>query len=108
LHVSSLQCMPFASAILFIWSPLYVIFSEEYRVWNFSCSFLYFSIVSSLIVPNIICTLFSNTLVLCFSHNIRNQVSHQCVTTGEIMVYHILILRFLGRRWEDKTFWTEC
>jgi hypothetical protein len=39
-HFSSLWCVPFASVISFISSSLYFIFSEDYKLWNFSCSFL--------------------------------------------------------------------
>jgi polysaccharide pyruvyl transferase WcaK-like protein len=46
----------------------------------------------SLLVPNILLgTLFSNTLNLCASLSVRDQVSHQYKTTGETMVIHILI-----------------
>jgi polysaccharide pyruvyl transferase WcaK-like protein len=41
--------------------------------------------------PNIpLSTLFSNTLSLCSSLNVRDQVSHQYKTSGRIMVLYIL------------------
>jgi hypothetical protein len=50
--------------------------------------------------------LFSNTHNL-FFHSVRDRVSHPYKTTGKIMVLYILILEFLERRWEEKSFWTE-
>ena len=54
------------------------------------CSFLHSSVTSSLLGPNILLnTLFSNTLRLCFSLNVSDQVSHPYKTTGKIMVLYI-------------------
>jgi hypothetical protein len=51
------------------------------------CNFLQSTVASSLVGPNILLnTLFSNTLSLCSSLNVRNQVSHPYNTTGRIMV----------------------
>ena len=79
------------------------IFGEEYRVWSSSlCSLLHFSVISSLLRPNILLsTLFSNTL------SVRDQVSHSYKTTGKITVQHILMFTFLDIRIEDKRFRTE-
>jgi hypothetical protein len=41
-------------------------------------------------------TLFSNTLSLCSSLNVRDQVSHSYKTTGRIMVLYILTFVFLN------------
>jgi hypothetical protein len=55
------------------------------------CNFLNSPVTSSLFGPNILRrTLFSNTLSLCYSLNVRNQVSHPYKTTGRIMVLYIL------------------
>jgi hypothetical protein len=52
-------------------------------------------------------TLFSNTLSLCSSLNVRDQLSHPHKTTGRILVLCILIFTFLDSRREDKRLWTE-
>jgi hypothetical protein len=58
--------------------------------------------------PNILLsTLFLNTLSLCSSLNVWDQVSHPYRTTGIIIVLYSLIFMFLASRWEDKRFWTE-
>jgi hypothetical protein len=48
------------------------------------------NISSSFFGPNILNTLFSSTLSLCCSLNIRDQVSHPYRTTGKIIVLYIL------------------
>jgi hypothetical protein len=55
-----------------------VILGEEYKLWSTSlCSYLQPLVNSSLFGPNILLnTLFSNTLSLCASLNVRDQVSH--------------------------------
>jgi hypothetical protein len=62
--------------------------SEEYRLWSSSlCSFPQPPVTSSLFGPNILLsTLFSNTLSLCSSLNVRDQVSHPYRTTRKIIV----------------------
>jgi hypothetical protein len=49
----------------------------------------------------------SNTLSLCSSLNIRDQVSHPYKMTGKIRVLYILTFKFLDNRWEDRRLWTE-
>jgi hypothetical protein len=65
-----------------------LILGEEYRLWSSSLrSFLQPPVTSSLFGPNIFLnTLFSNTLSLCSSLNIRDQVSHRHRITGKIIV----------------------
>jgi hypothetical protein len=47
-------------------------------------------------------TLFSNTLDLCSSFSVKGQISHPYKTEGVVLILYILILKFLGRRPEDK------
>jgi hypothetical protein len=70
--------------------------------------FLHFPVTPSLLGPKILLnTLFSNTLGLCSSLNVIDQVSHPYKTTGKIMVLYILRFKFLGSTLEDKRFCTE-
>jgi hypothetical protein len=65
-------------------------------------------VISNFFGPNILLTtLFSNTLSLCSSLNVSDQVPHPYRTTGKIIVLHILMFMFLDSRREDKSFWTE-
>jgi uncharacterized membrane protein len=68
------------------------ILGEEYKPCSSSlCGFLQPPVTSSLIGPNILLsTLFSNTLNLCSSLNVRDQVSHPYKTTGKIIILLIL------------------
>jgi len=51
------------------------------------CSFLYSPVTSSLLVPNILLNiLFSNTLSICSSLNINDQVQHPYKTKGILVV----------------------
>jgi hypothetical protein len=55
-----------------------IIFGDEYRSLSSPlCSLLHSPVTSSLLGPNIpLSTLFSNTLSLCSSLSVRDQVSH--------------------------------
>jgi hypothetical protein len=55
-----------------------IISGDEYKLWSTSsCNFLHYPVTSSFLGPNILLsTLFSNTLSLCSSLNVRDQVSH--------------------------------
>jgi hypothetical protein len=64
-----------------------IMLGKEYKLWSSSfCSFCQPPITSSLFSPNILLsTLFSNTLNLYSSLNVRDQVSHPYRTTGRII-----------------------
>jgi hypothetical protein len=82
--------------------------SKGYKLWTSSIrSFLQPPVTSSLFGPSILNTLFSNTLSLWSSFNVRDQVSHSYSTTGKNIVFYSLIFMFLDSRREDKWFWTE-
>jgi hypothetical protein len=59
----------------------------------------------SLFGPDILLSnLFSDTLSLCSSLNVRDQVSHPYQITSKIIAFYILIFIFLDSRREDKMF----
>jgi hypothetical protein len=77
------------------------------ELWNSSlCGFLQHPITSSFFGRNILSFLFSHTLRLCFSLNVRDEVPHPYKTTRKFIVLYILIFMFLGRL-GDKRFWAE-
>jgi hypothetical protein len=71
-----------------------MISGDKYEIWSSSlCNFLYSPVTSSLLGPNILLrTLFSNTLSLCSSLSVRDQVSQPFKTTGRIMVLICILL----------------
>src|SRR5215471_6846672 len=73
------------------------ILGVEYRSFSSSlCNILHYPVTSSLLGPNtLLNTLFSNTLSLCSSLNVSDQISHPYKTTGRIIVLYILIFKFL-------------
>jgi hypothetical protein len=70
-----------------------IILGEEYKLWNSSlCSCLQPPLTYSLFGPTILLsTLFSNTLSLYSSLNVRDHVSHPYRTTGKIIVYVLTV-----------------
>jgi hypothetical protein len=79
-------------------------YEDEYKLWSSSlCNFLHSPVILSLLDSDILLrTLFSNTLSLCSSLNMRNQASHPYIT-DRIMVLYILTFTFLDSRRKDKT-----
>jgi hypothetical protein len=70
--------------------PCLMISGDEYKLWSSSLrNFVHYPVTSSLLRPNILLrTLFSNTLSLCSSLSVRDQVSHPYKTTGIIMALY--------------------
>jgi hypothetical protein len=68
---------------------LIVMLGEEYKLWSSSLhSFLQLPNISFRFGPNILLnTLFSNTISLCSSLNVRDQVSHPYRTSDKIVVF---------------------
>jgi hypothetical protein len=67
---------------------------EAYRLRSASlCNLLQPQAITCRLWPNIVSTLLSNTLKLCFSTNIRDQVSDSHKTRSKIMVPYILIFK---------------
>jgi hypothetical protein len=66
-----------------------IILGVEYKSCSSSvCSFLHSSVTASLFGPNILLSnLYSNTPSLCSSLNVRDHMSHQYRTIGNIIVY---------------------
>jgi len=90
----SVQCILF---YLITWTIL----GKEYRSLSCSlCSSLHSSVTSSLLGLHILFNiLFSNTLCLCSSLNVSDQVSHPYKTAGKIIVWYILIFNFWIANW---------
>ncbi|PNF31823.1 hypothetical protein B7P43_G09336 [Cryptotermes secundus] len=82
-----------------------IILGEEYN-------FLKPPVTSSLFGQNILLnTLFSNTLSLCFSLNVRDQVSDPYRTTGKFDIDSILSNRQQQRKYtqrHNRSLWSRC
>ena len=94
-------------SVVSIW--FLIMLDEEYNACSSSlCNFLHSLVISSLFAPNVfLSTLSSNTLNLCFSLNVRDQVSQPYYTTGNIIVSYVLTFSFLKSRRDDKIFSSE-
>jgi hypothetical protein len=75
------------------------------HVKNFSPASCHFIRLGPNILRN---TPFSSVLSLCFSLDIRHQVSHSHKTTDKILFLYILMFNFSDNRRKDQLLWTEC
>ena len=95
-------CTPYVPHTLLLDFIKRTILGEEYRSLSSSlCNFLHSLVTPSLLGPNIpLNTLFSNTLSLCSSLNVSDQVSHyiphpkikSCVQNREMKHHNMLVL----------------
>jgi hypothetical protein len=97
----------YAMSILSLWLDHANYTCERHKIRSSSlCSLLQPPITSSLFVPSILLNiLFSSTLSICSSLNVRDQVSHQHKTIGKMIIFHVLIFTFFNCTWEDNRFW---
>jgi hypothetical protein len=95
--------------LILLYLIILIILGVEHKSRSSSLySFLLPLVTSFLCSSNILLsTLFSNTLSLCFSLNVKDQVSLPYRTIGNIMVLYILIFTFSDNRREDKRFRTK-
>jgi hypothetical protein len=84
-------------------SPSFTSYFWLYLANNTSYEAPHYAAFSTLFRPNILPSiLFSNTLSLSSSLNVRVQVSHPYRTIGKMIVVYILIFTFLYSRRVDK------
>ena len=87
----------------------WMIYGDKYRARSsLLCSLLHTLLTSSLLEPNILLsTLFSKTLCLHSSVNVRDQLSHPYKSTSNIILLFILIFALFHSKLEDKIFCTK-
>ena len=85
-----------------------IVLGEWYKLWSFSLWNLLHSPFAFLLGSNIrIRILFSNTLSLYSSLNVRDHVWKSYNTNGNVVVLYNFIFKFLEKSREDKSIWTE-
>jgi len=91
-------------AHLILLHSITLISGEAYKLLSSSlCSLLQPPTTSSLLGPNILLsTLFSYTINLCSSLSVRVIVSRPYKTTDKIIIFYVLIFKFLEMRREDQ------
>jgi hypothetical protein len=83
------------------------LFNEEYKLWCYSlCNCLQPPVTSYLVGPNILLsTLFSKTLNLCSSLNVKDQVPHPYQTTEYIILcFNVYVFRYQPGRQNIRNF----
>ena len=105
--ILSRLCATCSTHVILLSLITWIIFGEKYRSEATHYAVFSTPITSSLLGPNILNTLFSNTLSRHSSLSVGDQVSHPHKTTGKSIVLHILIFKFLDSKLEDKRFCTK-
>jgi len=104
LFLISLMCSTWPAHIILLDFLILMIFGEVYKFWSFSLSSLLQPLATSSLssLSILLSTPFSHTLNLCSFLSVRDYISPPYSTTGKIIVFHILIFKFLERRQKKK------
>jgi hypothetical protein len=105
MYFSSLPCVLFQH--IFLDLITLIIFCEACYIMKFLI--IQSSATSYHLGANILfSTPFSYIPNLCSSHSVKDQVSHPYKAAGKIIIFCILICKFLERRWEDNYEQNSC
>jgi hypothetical protein len=92
MHFSSLPFTPVPAHLTLLGLIISAVWWREQIVKLFSMQFFQPPVTFSILGPNIpLSTLLSDTLSLCSSLNVRDQVSHPYKTTGNFLALYILM-----------------